>query len=50
MADAFARLSAAAAGRPRWRAVRTAVGGEPGELTLHIAGNSQSSSALDMLA
>jgi FkbM family methyltransferase len=49
MAAAFASLSQRAQRRAGWRAVRTAVGSEPGELTLHIAGNSQSSSVLDML-
>jgi FkbM family methyltransferase len=50
MAAAFSALSARAAASPRsWRALRTALGSEPGTLTLNVAGNSQSSSVLAML-
>jgi FkbM family methyltransferase len=47
---AHAQLVAASSKDPRWDiAPRTAVGGEDGEVDLHVAGNSVSSSILDML-
>jgi FkbM family methyltransferase len=45
----FDVLAAKAANNPRWEAVHAALGSEPGILTVHIAGNSQSSSVLPML-
>lgn len=46
--DAYAQLVAAAAGDDRWRTVQAAVGAAPGRLTIHVAGNSVSSSVLPM--
>jgi FkbM family methyltransferase len=48
MREAFTQLEGAAAGDPRWTPVRSAIGAEAGELELHIAGNSISSSLLPM--
>lgn len=45
----FEELSAKAAKRRNWEVVRAAMSAEPGTLTVHIAGNSQSSSVLPML-
>jgi len=45
----FEQLRAKAAKRANWHVVRAAMGAEPGTLTVHIAGNSQSSSVLPML-
>jgi FkbM family methyltransferase len=45
----YEQLAAKAAKRPNWDAVRAAMSAEPGTLTVHIAGNSQSSSVLPML-
>jgi FkbM family methyltransferase len=48
--DAHAELVRAASSDPRWEAApRVAVGGHEGEIQMHIAGNSVSSSALPML-
>jgi FkbM family methyltransferase len=50
MRRAHAALSRAAVGDPRWEvAPRTAIGAHAGSVTLHIAGNSASSSVLRML-
>lgn len=48
-AGAYAALSRAAAGDPLWRAVHCALGDEDAEANMHVAGNSVSSSLLDML-
>jgi FkbM family methyltransferase len=48
VADAFARLAAASAGDPRWTALKVAAGAHAGSLTMHVAGNSVSSSFLPM--
>ncbi len=47
--EAFEQLAAAASADPRWTAVRSAAGARAGELEMHIAGNSVSSSPLPML-
>jgi len=48
--DAHQALTRAAAGDPRWQvAPRAAIGNQDGEITINIAGNSASSSLLDML-
>jgi FkbM family methyltransferase len=47
--EPYARLAARAGGDPRWTALRTAAGSQPGELTINVAANSDSSSALAML-
>ncbi|MGQ0464251.1 MAG: FkbM family methyltransferase [Sporichthyaceae bacterium] len=44
----FAQLAGRAARDPNWTAVHTAVGAEPGRLTINVAANSQSSSLLPM--
>jgi FkbM family methyltransferase len=49
LSSAFSRLGEAAAEDPDWEARRCALGGETGEIEINIAGNSQSSSILDML-
>ncbi len=46
--DAFANLAAAAAADARWTVEQVAVGAEPGTLTMHVSGNSVSSSVLPM--
>lgn len=48
LSDAYAHLARRIAGDPGWTARNTAVGAEPGELELNIAGNSFSSSLLPM--
>jgi FkbM family methyltransferase len=49
-ASAHARLAIAASGNPGWTvAPRMALGDMEGEITIHVAGNSLSSSILDML-
>jgi FkbM family methyltransferase len=49
-ASAHARLANAASGNPGWTvAPRMALGDTEGEITIHVAGNSLSSSILDML-
>lgn len=48
--DAYQQLAAAAAADPRWEALPLALGRAAGEATIHVAGNSQSSSLLPMLA
>lgn len=47
--SAYAALSSAAAGDPRWTVQRAAVSAEPGTLTMNVSGNSVSSSVLPML-
>jgi FkbM family methyltransferase len=49
LARAYAELSACAAGDPLWTSHRLALGDSSGMLTLHVAGNEVSSSALGML-
>jgi FkbM family methyltransferase len=49
IAEAYEKLSARAAHDPKWTTICCAIGESDGELTLHIAGNSASSSFLDML-
>ena len=46
--EAFARLQARARPDPKWRVFQLAVGDSADPVTLHIAGNSESSSILDM--
>lgn len=48
--DAFAALQQTVERDPGWTAQNAAVGAEAGSLTMHVAGNSVSSSALPMLA
>jgi FkbM family methyltransferase len=48
LSDAFQLLDAAARADGRWTAQRVAVGAEPGTQVIHVAGNSVSSSLLDM--
>lgn len=45
---AFATLERASAGDPDWECRRVALGGRQSEVVLHLAGNSSSSSVLDM--
>jgi FkbM family methyltransferase len=45
----YRKLAAAAARHSTWEAVHTALGDRDGTIMLHVAGNSQSSSVLDML-
>jgi FkbM family methyltransferase len=47
--SAYERLSAVAAGDPRWTVQRAAVSAEPGTLLINVSGNSVSSSVLPML-
>jgi FkbM family methyltransferase len=47
--DAYSVLESRAATDPAWRTFNVALGPEPGRATLHIAGNSMSSSVLPML-
>ncbi len=47
--EAFGILSHAAEGDPKWTAVNCALGEAEGTVTLHVSGNSQSSSTLAML-
>lgn len=49
LAAAYAALLSTAAGDPRWRTLRSAVGDVTGTLELNVAGNSVSSSPLPML-
>ena len=49
IAEAYEKLNARASKDPDWMTIRCAVGKANGELMLHIAGNSASSSFLDML-
>lgn len=49
MRDEYAALARGAEADGRWETVRTALGAEAGELTIHVAGNSISSSVLPML-
>jgi FkbM family methyltransferase len=48
LSDAVARLQRRAAKDPRWTAIRTAVGAEPGTLEINVSANSYSSSVLPM--
>lgn len=47
--DAFSQLSKEAQKDPMWEAVNTAIGNYDGEITMHIAQNSYSSSILNIL-
>jgi len=49
LTDAFKRLQAAARGDAEWRTLNIALGDAPGAQKIHLAGNSESSSLLDML-
>jgi FkbM family methyltransferase len=49
LSEAFHRLQANAFGIPQWQPVQLAIGDYDGEATIHVAGNSQSSSLLQML-
>ncbi|MFD5826114.1 FkbM family methyltransferase [Lentzea sp. NPDC060358] len=49
LAEPCGRLRAAARTDPRWHVVRAALGRQRGTITVHVAGNSYSSSVLDML-
>jgi FkbM family methyltransferase len=49
LSDAYQLLADAARHDPDWLAVNCALGADAGECTLHVAGNSQSSSLLAML-
>lgn len=49
LSSAYAQLSRRAAADPAWTALRTAAGTGHGELTINVAANSDSSSALPML-
>jgi FkbM family methyltransferase len=49
LSAAFTQLAAKSARDPRWQVLRSCVGAEQGRLTLHVSGNSQSSSVLPML-
>ena len=49
LARAHAQLTSRATGDPLWTCHRLALGDRSGTLTLHVAGNEVSSSALDML-
>jgi FkbM family methyltransferase len=50
LSAAFAELSRVAADDGRWTALRLGLGDQPGRATLHVAGNSESSSILPMLS
>jgi FkbM family methyltransferase len=50
LSTAFAKLATQCAQDRAWTAVNVAIGDEPGEAVIHVAGNSQSSSLLPMLA
>jgi FkbM family methyltransferase len=49
LSEAFKRLQAAARGDAGWRVLNVALGDAPGTQKLHLAGNSESSSLLEML-
>lgn len=49
LVSAYQSLSRTVAGDNRWQSVNLALGDSPGKSTIHIAGNSQSSSLLGML-
>jgi FkbM family methyltransferase len=49
LADAFAQLKQRADKDGRWRCVKSAVGDREGEIAIHVAANSYSSSALPIL-
>lgn len=49
VADSFTELCLCASSDPLWNCHQIALGNESGKLTMHVAGNSVSSSALDML-
>jgi len=50
LSAAFAKLQRAARGDSDWRVLQIALGDVPGAQTIHVAGNSESSSILEMLA
>jgi len=49
LTEAFRRLQTAAHGDAGWRVLNLAVGDTPGKQKIHLAGNSESSSLLEML-
>lgn len=49
LSQAYESLCATIAGDPQWTAHHVALGSEPGEATIHVASNSNSSSLLPML-
>jgi FkbM family methyltransferase len=49
LSRAYESLCATIAGDPQWTAHHVALGSEPGEATIHVASNSNSSSLLPML-
>src|SRR5206468_7221981 len=50
LSEAVARLQRRAGKDPKWTAIRTAVGAEPGTLEINVSANSYSSSVLPMTA
>jgi FkbM family methyltransferase len=49
LSEPFAAMQRSAARDPLWEPIRTGLGDSLGEITMHVAGNSYSSSVLDML-
>lgn len=48
LTDAYHRLRTATEGHPRWGAINQGLGEREGNATIHVSGNSQSSSMLEM--